>query len=141
MLHRWLHFVSLGSDVADFLHFWDPWGLTLRPLGSIWTPFGPILVSFSSSGSGPWTPCATFLEKVRKRCKKKQKKGVGMNAFSLEFQVFLENGKVCFDCAGASGLGFIALIFCLFAVTFASSFCHRFCMLFGSTWEPRFTRP
>ena len=64
-----------------------------------------------------------------------------MDVFSVEFRVFPESDKQRLDCAGASGLGFRALIFCLFASTFAPPFCHRFCMLFGSTWEPRFTTP
>ena len=64
-----------------------------------------------------------------------------MDVFSLKFRVFPESDKQRLDCAGASGLGFRALIFCFFASTFAPPFCHRFCMLFGSTWEPRFTTP
>ena len=49
----------------------------------------------------------------------------------MEFRIFPESDKQCLDCAGAGGLGFRALIFCLFASTFAHPFCDRFCMFFG----------
>ena len=43
-----------------------------------------------------------------------------MDVFSMIFQVFPENGKVRFDCAGASGLRFRPLMFWLCAAIFAS---------------------
>ena len=50
-----------------------------------------------------------------------------------DFQVFPENGKVRFDCAGASGLRFRPLIFWLRASIFAVRFLHRFFEVF---WSP-----
>ena len=55
-----------------------------------------------------------------------------MDAFSLKFLVFSENGKVCFDCAGASGLGFRPLLLSLCASIFALLLLHRFCIDFGT---------
>ena len=55
-----------------------------------------------------------------------------MDVFSLIFQVFPENGKVRFDCAGASGLRFRPLIFWLRASIFAVRFLHPFFKVFGS---------
>ena len=54
-----------------------------------------------------------------------------MDAFSLEFRVFPENGKIRFDCAGASGLRFRPLLFSLCASIFAFFFLHCFFMVFG----------
>ena len=54
-----------------------------------------------------------------------------MDAISLKLQVFPENGKVCFDCAGASGLGFRPLLVFLCASIFAFLFLHRFLEVFG----------
>ena len=56
----------------------------------------------------------------------------------MKIQVFSENGKVRFDCAGASGLRFGPLIFWLCASILAHLFSHRFFMLFGPPWRPRF---
>ena len=56
----------------------------------------------------------------------------------MEFQVFPEKGKVRFDCAGASGLGFRALIFCVFRLHFCSSFLSSFFVCFlGSPGSPK----
>ena len=88
-------------------------------------------MSFYGSGAGPWSPFAIFLQKVPKSYKNGQKKGAGMDAFSLEFLVFPENGKVRFDCAGASGLRFRPLLLSLCASIFAHFFSHRFFMAFG----------
>ena len=69
----------------------------------------------------------TFLEKVRKKFKKGQKKGAGMNAFPLEFQVFQKMEK-CVSTAPAradwgSGHSFSvflpSLLRLLFAIVFA----------------------
>ena len=54
-----------------------------------------------------------------------------MDVFSMLFHVFPENGKVCFDCAGASGLRFRPLIFWLRASIFGLLFLHRFFEVFG----------
>ena len=54
-----------------------------------------------------------------------------MDKKSLEFQVFPENAKVRFDCAGASGLRFRLLVFWLCASIFALPFLHRFLEVFG----------
>jgi hypothetical protein len=97
------HFGTLGSHFGVFFMLW---GRTLDPF-------------------------STFHENARKRCKKGQKKGAEMDAFSLKFLVFSENGKVCFDCAGASGLGFRPLFLSLCASIFAVLFLHRFLEVFG----------
>ena len=66
-----------------------------------------------------------------------------MDAFSFEFQVFPENGKVRFDCAGASGLRFRPLIFffllcaSIFALLFFALFFEVF-NVFGSSLGARF---
>ena len=60
-----------------------------------------------------------------------------MDAFSMEFRVFPESGKLRFDCAGASGLRFRPLVFWLCVSTFTLPFLRRFLMVFGSRWEPR----
>ena len=54
-----------------------------------------------------------------------------MDVFSKEFQGFPENGKVSFDCAGASGLRFMPFIFSLCALTFAHHFSDCFFIFFG----------
>ena len=91
---------------------------------------------FYGSGAGPWTPFAIFLQKARKRYKKGQKKGAGMDAFSMECRVFPENGKVHFECAGASGLRFRPLLLLLCASIFAPPFLHRFFDAFWPPWVP-----
>ena len=48
----------------------------------------------------------------------------------MNFQVFPENAKVRFDCAGASGLRFRPLIFWLRASIFAVCFLHCFFCVF-----------
>ena len=90
---------------------------------------GVLFMYFYSSGAGPWIPFSTFPEKARKRSKKGKEKGAGMGAF----QVFPENGKVRFDCAGASGLRFRPLLFLLCAPIFALPFLHRFFEVFGAS--------
>ena len=55
-----------------------------------------------------------------------------MDAFLIEFQVFSENAKVRFDCAGASGFRFRPLLFLLRASIFALPFLHRFFAFFGA---------
>ena len=67
-----------------------------------------------------------------KKCTKGKKKGVEMDAFPMEFQVFPENAKVRFDFAGASGLEFRPLLFLLCASIFAPLFLHRFFGVFGA---------
>ncbi len=97
-----LHFGTLESHFGVFFRLW---GRTLDPF-------------------------STFLENARKRCKKGQKKRAGMDAFPVKFLVFSENGKVCFDCAGASGLRFMPPFVSLYALIFALHFLlflRRFC--------------
>ena len=84
-------------------------------MGSVWAPLGSILVCLCGSVAGSWAPFSGFLETPRKRVKKEEKKGAEMDVFSMMFQVFPENGKVRFDCAGASGLRFRPLLFRLCA--------------------------
>ena len=80
-----------------------------------------------------------FLETPRKRVKKEEKKGDEQDVFSMILQVFPENGKVRFDCAGASGLRFRPLIFWFRASIFAVRFLPRFFVFFGPSWGPRST--
>ena len=100
-------------------------------MGSVWAPLGSILVCFCGSVAGSWAPFSGFLETLRKRVKKEEKKGAEMDVFSMICQVFPENGKVRFDCAGASGLRFRPLIFWLRASILALPFLHRFFEVFG----------
>ena len=95
-------------------------------MGSVWAPLGSILVCFCGSVAGSWAPFSGFLETPRKRVKKEGKKGAEMDVFLMIFQVFLENGKVPFDCAGASGLRLWSLISWLRASIFALPFLHCF---------------
>ena len=71
---------------------------------------------------------------------KTKKNGAGIDAFSKKFQVFPENGKVRFDCAGASGLRFRPLLFLLCASIFALPFLHRFFEVFGPPRGPQIIR-
>ena len=107
-------------------------------MGSVWAPLGSILVCFCDSVAGSWVPFSGFLETLRKNVKKEEKKGAEMDVFSMIFQVFPENGKVRFDCAGASGLRFRPLIFWLRASILAVRFLHRFFEVFGPPWGTRF---
>ena len=77
-------------------------------------------------------PFLTFLGKARKRCKKGEKQRAEMDIFSMNFLVFPENGKVRFDCAGASGLRFRPLLVLLCASIFALLFLRCFFIVFGS---------
>ena len=106
-------------------------------MGSVWAPLGSILVCFCGSVAGSWAPFSGFLETPRKRVKKEEKKGAEMDVFSMIFQVFPENGKVRFDCAGASGLRFRPLIFWLRASIFAVRFLHLFFEVFGLPRGPQ----
>ena len=81
--------------------------------------------------AGSWAPFSGFLETPRKRVKKEEKKGAEMDVFSMIFQVFPENGKVRFDCAGVSGLRFRPLLFWLCASIVRLLFLHRFFEVFG----------
>ena len=60
-----------------------------------------------------------------------------MDVFSMIFQVFQENGKVRFDCAGASGLRFRHLLFWLRACILAPRFLHCFFEVFGLPRGPQ----
>ena len=100
-------------------------------MGSVWAPLGSILVCFCGSVAGSWAPFSGFLETPRKRVKKGEQKGAEIDVFSMIFQVFPENAKVRFDCAGASGLRFRPLIFWLRASIFAVRFLHGFFEVFG----------
>ena len=60
-----------------------------------------------------------------------------MDAFPRIFGVFLENAKVRFDCAGASGLRFMHLILWLCASIFALRFLHCFFEVFGLPRGPQ----
>ena len=86
---------------------------------------------FCGSVAGSWAAFSGFLETPRKTVKKEENKGAEMDVFSMIFQVFPENGKVRFDCAGASGLRFRPLLFSLCASIFALPFLHRFLEVFG----------
>ena len=102
-------------------------------MGSVWAPSGSILVCFCGSVAGSWG----FLKTLRKRVKKGEKKGAEMDVFSMIFQVFPENAKVRFDCAGASGLRFRPLIFWLCAFVLALLFLHSFFEVFGLPRGPQ----
>ena len=108
-------------------------------MGSVWASLGSILVWFCGSVAGSWAPFSGFLETLRKKIKKEKKKGAEMDVFSMILQVFPENGKVRFDCAGASGLRFRPLIFWLRASIFAVRFLPCFFVFFGPSWGPRST--
>ena len=82
-------------------------------------------------------PFFGFSGNASKKSQKKEKKGAEMDVFSMIFQVFPENGKVRFDCAGASGLRFRPLIFWLRASIFALRFLHRFSKVFGRPRGPQ----
>ena len=92
---------------------------------------------FCGSVAGSWVPFSGFLETLRKRVKKEEKKGAEMDVFSVEFQVFPKNAKVRFDCAGASGLRFRPLIFWLCALILALLSLHCFFDGFGSSLGAR----
>ena len=80
-----------------------------------------------------WAPLSGLLETLRKRVKKEEKKGAEMDVFAMIFQVFPENGKVRFDCAGASGLRLRPLIFWLCASIFRHLFVASNFIVF---WTP-----
>ena len=109
-------------------------------MGSVWAPLGSILMCFCGSVAGPWAPFSGFLETFRKTVKKGEKKEAEMDDYSMRFQVFTEDGKVRFDCAGASGLRFRPLIFWLCASIFALPFLHRFFEVFGPSLGPQIIR-
>ena len=92
---------------------------------------------FCGSVAGSWAPFSGFLETPRKRVKKEEKKGAEMDVFSMIFQVFPENGKVRFDCAGASGLRFRRLLFWLCASIFGHLFLHRILLFFEPPGSPQ----
>ena len=106
-------------------------------MGSVWAPLGSTLVCFCGSVAGAWASFSGFLETLRKRVKKGEKKEAEMDVFSMNFQVFPENAKVRFDCAGASGLRFRPLIFGLCAFILALLFLHCFFDVFGSSLGAR----
>ena len=87
---------------------------------------------FYGPGAGPWTSFSAFPEKSRKKFKKRAE----MDAFPVIFEVFLENARVRFDFAGASGLRFRPLIFWLRASIFAVRFLPRFFVFFRPSWGP-----
>ena len=106
-------------------------------MGSVWAPLGSILVCFCGSVAGSWAAFSGFLETPRKTVKKEEKKGAEMDVFFMIFQVFPENGKVHFDCAGASGLRFRPLLFSLCASIFALPFLHRFWRFLDLPGDPK----
>ena len=129
----WDSIVTLGTPLCQpwstFLHdfriWWDlgaQFAVFWAPFGCPWSPFGV----FYGSGARPWTPFSTLLEKISKIHKKGKKKGLEMDVFSMKFQVFPQNAKLCFDCAGASGLWSRPLLFLLCASIFALPFLHCF---------------
>ena len=107
-------------------------------MGSVWAPLGSILVCFFGPVAGSWAPFSGFLETPRKTGKKEEIKAAEMDVFSMIFQVFPENGKV--HCAGASGLRFRPLIFCLRASIFALPFLHCFFEVLGSQGTPKYPK-
>ena len=85
-------------------------------------------------------PFFRFSGNASKRVEKEEKKRAEMDVFLMNFQVFPENGKVRFDCAGASGLRFRPLIFWLRASIFALPLLHRFFKVFGPPRGPQIIR-
>ena len=160
--HIFMSYSHFGRPFFAFLALWgalrlhcNAWGSTLPPLVTYFCMFfvlgGTLGLSLLICGLRLGTfgvhfgvflwlcgrilgPFFGFLETLRKRVKKKKKKGAEMDVFSIIFQVFPENGKVRFDCAGASGLRFRPLIFWLRASIFAVRFLHRFFDVFGLPW-------
>ena len=133
-----LHFATLAGQFCRFFVIGSTLGLNLLILGLRLGALGDHFGVFLRLWGQTLDPFLTFLEKARKRCKQIEKKGGEIDVFLMKFQVFPENGKVRFDCAGASGLRFRPLIFWLCASIFALPFLHRFFMLFGPPWMPRF---
>ena len=101
LCHLWWMFLVLGGVLSPSLLIFD-----LR-LGALGYHFDVFLRLWGRT----LAPFSTFLEKVRKTYKKGENKGAEMDAFSMEFRVFPENAKMCFDCAGASGLMSRPLLF------------------------------
>ena len=131
-----LHFATLAGQFCSFFVIGSTLGLNLLILGLRLGALGYHFGVFLRLWGQTLDPFLTFLEKARKRYKKGQKKEAEMDAFSMKFQVFPENGKVRFDCAGASGLRFRPLIFWLCASILALLFLHCFSMVFGPPGEP-----
>ena len=165
--HIFMSYSHFGMPFFAFLALWgalrlhcNAWGSTLPPLVTYFCMFfvlgGTLGLSLLICGLRLGTfgvhfgvflwLCGRilglfsgFLETPRKRVKKEEKKGAEMDVFSMIFQVFPENGKVRFDCAGASGLRFRPLLFWLCASIFRHLFLHRFFVFFGPSWGPRST--
>ena len=142
-------FRNLAEFFMCVLHLWRPWGSIVAPGAPFWDPwdtccrFSSLFVALGLNFDAPglhlvtlWRPFRCLFEhlgrdselsggfygKVMKKVTKGKKKGAQIRVFSMKFQVFPENGKASFDCAGASGLRFMPCIFHFFASTFATPF-------------------
>ena len=125
-----LHCATLAGQFRGFFGRGGTLGLNLLILGLRLGALGDQFGVFLRLWGQTLDPFLTFLEKARKRCKRVEKKGAEIDVFLMYFQVFSENGKVRFDCAGASGLRFRPLIFLLRASIFALPFLHCFFVFF-----------
>ena len=130
-----LHFATLAGQFCRFFVIGSTLGLNLLILGLRLGALGDHFGVFLRVWGQTLDPLLTFLETARKRCKKGEKHGAEVDALSMKFQVFPENGKVRFDCAGASGLRFRPLLFWLCASIFRHLFLHRILAFFGHPWD------
>ena len=161
--HIFMSYSHFGRPFFAFLALWgalrlhcNAWGSTLPPLVTYFCMFfvlgGTLGLSLLICGLRLGTfgvhfgvflwlcgrilgPFFGFSGNASKKGKKEEKKGVEMDVFSMIFQVFPENGKVRFDCAGASGLRFRPLLFWLCASIFRHLFLHRILLFFGHPWD------
>ena len=162
--HIFMSYSHFGGPFFAFLVLWEAlrlhcnvWGSILPPLVTYFCMFfvlgGTLGLSLLICGlrlgtfgyvfvdlwPDPGALFRVFWKRFEKGSKKK-KKGAEMDVFSMIFRFFPENGKVRFDCAGASGLRFRPLIFWLCASTFALPFLHRFFEVFGPSLGPQIIR-
>ena len=165
--HIFMSYSHFGRPFFAFLALWgalrlhcNAWGSTLPPLVTYFCMFfvlgGTLGLSLLICGLRLGTfgvhfgvflwlcgripgPFFGFSGNTSKKSQKKREKGRGNGCIFNDFQVFPENGKVRFDCAGASGLRFRPLIFWLRASIFAVLFLHRFFEVFGPPLSTRFT--
>jgi hypothetical protein len=105
---------------APFCHPWNALALFVAFWGTLEFHFGLRLHTigihigvFVKLWGTTLDPCGDFVGKEQKHDQKRQKKGTRTGIFPMQLQVFPRNGKMRFDCTGASGLRFGPLIFSL----------------------------
>ena len=114
-------------------------GLSLLIFGLRLGTFGVNFGVFLRLSGRTLAPFSGFLETLRKRVKKEENKGAEMGVCSMIFKFFPENGKVHFDCAGASGFRFRPLLFWLCASIFRHVFLHCFTRFLDIPGDPKIT--